>query len=311
MRHGSLSRALARERFAITYRPEIAKLLGDPLSAIIFQSILSHANESGGKPFAKFYAPCPHPDYQDGSSWLEELQMTRDCFSTALKRISTRVAFGEHKDNARSLVFDTNGVLVNGYDLTTISTDPTRKSWFDIDAALAEELLCVAYMDADEQAAYIAARQEGMTPPLADLLPEAPVEPKEDSPVKKKRAKAGEGKAKKDTPPVVPGWTEIVGWWCGRGEGSMGRPFLGQDGQHLKAILKLGDYYKWTTPELIANLGKMVVWMREDRFMATQISTAFIAKKLPNWVDTINVRVPAFKQETGEDLPVYNPVLPK
>lgn len=308
---GSLSRALARERFAITYRPEIAKLLGDPLSAIILQSVLSHSNESAGKPFPKFYAPCSHPDYIPGTSWTEELAMTRDRFSTALDRISTRTQ-GASKNNDAALYFDTDGTLINAELLVLVSTDNTRQSWFDVNAAMAEELLCVAYMSDAAQLEYIATHQFGMTvPPLSDLL--GP-EPEPAKPIKKTRtAKAAKPekapKPEKETTEKVAGWSQITEWWCDKGEGCMGRPFTAKDAPALKAILKLAPHYGWTHPELIDNLRKVVSWMRTDSFMSTQITSAYIHTKLPIWWDTVGSKVRAEAPRKNQDeLPAYVPV---
>lgn len=288
----TLSRLLARERFAITYRPEISRLLGDPLAAIVFQQALFHANQSDGA-FPKFFEPCSHSDYISGDSWTEELAMTRDRFTSALEKISTKIKFSLStpvQHNASTLHFDTEGIVSNAAELLYSWTDSTRRSWFLVNAVLAEELLQVAYMGAGDRKAYIERHRNPIevseAPIMVDILPVLP--DMEEEPVivpDKKRARKKDATVATAEPKRKEGEKELIEWWTDKN--GMNRPCSGVDVKMFRIIITQATHYGWTTEQLLKNMKSIVVWMRADSFMSTQISTGFIVKKLPIWWDEI------------------------
>ncbi|MBP3886690.1 MAG: hypothetical protein J6F30_03390 [Cellulosilyticum sp.] len=70
----------------IIYYPELREYAGS-INAVIILSHLETCFRQQGKLFYKFMEPCAHRDYKEGTSWVEELQMTSTEFRTAFKHI--------------------------------------------------------------------------------------------------------------------------------------------------------------------------------------------------------------------------------
>lgn len=87
----------------IPYRPQIARIVGNNLSAILLQQIYFRWKNNGKKPFYKFIEPCSHELYILGDSWCEELAFSKKVFVTARNAIAEKIKKGGSK-NSESLV---------------------------------------------------------------------------------------------------------------------------------------------------------------------------------------------------------------
>ncbi len=134
-----LSRMLAGEYRAISYRPELTEITGSVTSAILLQQITYWAARSQWGEFFKFRAPCDHEDYRRDDSWTEELAFTGREFDSALRRIGTKVTAGKSKAEAME------------DNLVVYWTDSSRRTSYLLNWALLEERLAEVYGEvADE-----------------------------------------------------------------------------------------------------------------------------------------------------------------
>ena len=131
-----LSRMLAGEYRAISYRPELVEIAGSVTSAILLQQITYWAARSEWRAFFKFRAPCAHDDYRPGDSWCEELKFSGNEFDSALKKIGTKITKGKSKATALD-----NSLLIYW-------TDSSRKTWFLLNWRSLEERLGEVYSEA-------------------------------------------------------------------------------------------------------------------------------------------------------------------
>lgn len=72
----------------VSYNPQLAIHLGDPIAAILLQRIAFWYERMNGQPFFKFTEQNDHPLYKHGDSWCEELGITRNQFRSARKKIA-------------------------------------------------------------------------------------------------------------------------------------------------------------------------------------------------------------------------------
>lgn len=128
-----LSRMLAGEYRAISYRPELVDIAGSVTGAILLQQITYWAARSKWRAFFKFRAPCAHEDFRKGDSWTEELAFSGHEFDSALRKIATKVTKGRSKNGAME------------YALVVYWTDSSRRTWFLLNWRLLEERLGEVY----------------------------------------------------------------------------------------------------------------------------------------------------------------------
>lgn len=131
-----LSRMLAGEYRAISYRPELVEIAGSVTAAILLQQIVYWASRSKWQPFFKFRAPCEHDDFRKGDSWTEELAFSANEFDSALRKIGTKVTTGKSKNAA-----------LKGSPLVLFWTDSTRKTFYSLNWRLLEERLLEVYSE--------------------------------------------------------------------------------------------------------------------------------------------------------------------
>lgn len=132
-----LSRMLAGEFRAISYRPELVEIAGSVTSAILLQQITYWASRSSWREFFKFRAPCQHDDYRTGDSWTEELAFSAHEFDSALRKIAVKVTKGRSKTAAME-----NSLVV-------FWTDSSRKTYFLLNRQLLEERLEEVYSEVE------------------------------------------------------------------------------------------------------------------------------------------------------------------
>jgi hypothetical protein len=132
-----LSRMLAGEYRAISYRPELVQIAGSVTAAILLQQITYWADKSKWQPFFKFRAPCGHEDYRLGDSWTEELAFTGHEFDSALRKIGVKITKGMSKNDAME-----DSLLVYW-------TDSSRKTWWLLNRRLLEERLGEVYSEVE------------------------------------------------------------------------------------------------------------------------------------------------------------------
>lgn len=126
----------------IPYRPEYTKLTGRVTAAILLQQIVFYW-ESCQKPFYKFRAPCTHPLYVEGDSWVECLGFSSAEFDTALKTIGSKVTTGTSKDE-----------LLAGKEVTNLViywTDSGRVTYYELNVPLFDKLTDPLYEDANSR----------------------------------------------------------------------------------------------------------------------------------------------------------------
>ncbi len=128
-----LSKMLAGQYRAISYRPELVEIAGSVTSAILLQQITYWASRSGWQAFFKFRSKCAHDDYRLGDSWTEELAFSGHEFDAALRKIATKVTTGKSKTDALQ------------YALVVYWTDSSRKTFYLLNWALLEERLGEVY----------------------------------------------------------------------------------------------------------------------------------------------------------------------
>ena len=92
----------------IIYYPELREYAGS-INAVIILSHLETCFRQQGKLFYKFMEPCAHRDYKEGTSWVEELQMTSTEFRTAFKHIGvvykSKKAFNKSEDKFQGKMY--------------------------------------------------------------------------------------------------------------------------------------------------------------------------------------------------------------
>jgi len=85
---------LAHDRIRISYRPEWNSITGSTNATILLQQVFWRWIGNRGERFYKFLAPPknPRPEslYQEGDSWLEELNISRHEFNSAVKKLEER-----------------------------------------------------------------------------------------------------------------------------------------------------------------------------------------------------------------------------
>lgn len=133
-----LSRMLAGEYRAISYRPELVEIAGSVTSAILLQQITYWAHRSKWGEFFKFRAPCSHADYRPGDSWTEELAFSASEFDSALKNIGTKVTKGMSKAEAME------------DSLVVYWTDSSRRTSYLLNWPLLEERLRQVYAEVED-----------------------------------------------------------------------------------------------------------------------------------------------------------------
>lgn len=115
------------DRNIITYRPRWNEITGSINATILLQQITYRWR---GKPFYKFYKPCPeHPEYRKGDSWLEELGMGRYEFYNARKAIGAQVDAGAPDETT----------------FVSYWTDGYRRTWYFLNEKLLLEKLAEIY----------------------------------------------------------------------------------------------------------------------------------------------------------------------
>lgn len=75
--------------FSIIYDIGKIKTLGS-IGALVLEERLLFYFEKEGDSFEKFISPCKHPDYKEGTSWEEELGVSKKRFRNAFDKIGRR-----------------------------------------------------------------------------------------------------------------------------------------------------------------------------------------------------------------------------
>lgn len=117
---------IAQDKTLITYRPKLNELTGSITATILLQQIMHWWEAMGNKEFYKFKAPCKHPEYKEGDSWIESLGMTIYEFDSAFKKLK---------------------------DLGLVSTRNTmdRKTYYSIDEDRLEACISAIYLNGKNQ----------------------------------------------------------------------------------------------------------------------------------------------------------------
>lgn len=84
---------LSEDKEILVYRKSLNKITNyNPISSILLMRILYWWDKTGSKPFCKYKLPPNNTSggYTNGSSWCEELGITKCVFDTALSNIAHR-----------------------------------------------------------------------------------------------------------------------------------------------------------------------------------------------------------------------------
>jgi len=88
---------LVKDRFFISYRPELRAITGSVTATILLQQVLYRWDNNNREPFYKFRVPCDHALCRDGDTWTQELGFSVFEFDNALKKIGFKRT-GKNKD---------------------------------------------------------------------------------------------------------------------------------------------------------------------------------------------------------------------
>lgn len=91
-----LFKMLNEASHTVAFRPILRELTGDVNAALLLQQVIYRYIGKERKPLYKFHAPCDHPLYREGDSWTEEVGLTEDQITEALKKIATRTRRKNH-----------------------------------------------------------------------------------------------------------------------------------------------------------------------------------------------------------------------
>lgn len=108
----------------VVYRPVLRKVTGHTNAALLLNQMLHFYNQKHCQPFYKFIKPCTHPLYRPGDSWTEVLEWSYEEFSTALRKIGTKVTRGtsKHETYAHSMIiYWTNSSQVTYYAVNPVN----------------------------------------------------------------------------------------------------------------------------------------------------------------------------------------------
>jgi len=83
----SYTNFISDDRNSIPYRPKLNKITGSMSASIVLTQTIYWARLYNFKPFYKFKEPCKHSLYQEGKSWIEELEITTEVFDKAMSRL--------------------------------------------------------------------------------------------------------------------------------------------------------------------------------------------------------------------------------
>jgi hypothetical protein len=106
--------------YALLYRPGFRQIAGSTSGAILLSQIWFYFQKKTYEPFYKFVEPCNHKWYKAGDSWTETLGWGYREFTTALKKIGTKVTSGTSKADAYN-----NSIVIYW-------TDSNQMTWFDM-----------------------------------------------------------------------------------------------------------------------------------------------------------------------------------
>lgn len=136
---GSIEQKLKNDQSVIPYRKRLNRITGDPKASILLQQCIFWAKISNWRAFYKFVEPCSHTLYKSGDSWTEQLGFSVSEFSTALKRISTKITKGAKK---REIL-----VRADPKSLIIYWTNSDRVTYFQVNLPLLDNLLNSVYLE--------------------------------------------------------------------------------------------------------------------------------------------------------------------
>lgn len=146
----SLLKLLAEDRFLISYRPALRKVIGGVLPTILLQQVVYWHYKSGKKPFYKFARPCQHELYRAGDSWEEELAFTRRELDSSMKLIATKVQSGFERAavlSVKTLSFSKEGEIQNLDRLVAYWRTSNHSTFFLLNEPLFLAVLTLAYSE--------------------------------------------------------------------------------------------------------------------------------------------------------------------
>lgn len=112
------------------YRPMLTKITGSVTASILLERIRYYASQkSDSEAFYKFNGACEHERYREGDSWQEELGFSRSEFSTARKKIATRIMTGMSLTEHKAL-FDPDGNLHPVDHIVLYWNDSNNVTWY-------------------------------------------------------------------------------------------------------------------------------------------------------------------------------------
>ncbi len=107
----------------LLYRAKFRNIANSVNGALLLNQIWYYFQKKDYQPFYKFAQPCSHKMYRDGDSWTEVLNWSYDEFTSALKKIGTKVTAGVSKTEAYEnsiIIYWTNSSQVTWYDMNLV-----------------------------------------------------------------------------------------------------------------------------------------------------------------------------------------------